>query len=651
MKSLLISLTLGLYAQDVKDEQLPLINRWLQSGYISLSENIYKFKSSYRAGTISIASHSNAYLQVTGVSVKDLFIASDDLNEAINGDLVIAKRVINSRIKASAKVVEVVGREVSYGVAYIKIVNGSNMLFDIKHDEPIAIEVTPFELNSYEDGDVFQIDNFSNKISKKLGNISDEKVDELIVLAMFNKHDEFEDDVKAVVTQYDKSVDASLYPHRKDLRELNFCTIDPVTAKDFDDAIFYDNKKNILYVAIADVSEYVKPYGAIDAEAIYRGFSIYLPHRSIPMLPRELSENLCSLKPHVDRLSYVFEMHLDDAYDVKSSEHYEAIIHSSRRFNYDEVDAIFDGKLKAKDETEELIFSELIELRKLTTILKVKRMKSGFDFRSEDLDMFLDENQHLISTEYAKETPSHALVEDCMLLANKEAASNYERGVFRVHEAPSQAKLQNLYQNLATIGIFVEAEDSFRQNMTKIDKISTEMNIEKDVDALLIKAQMRARYDVENSGHFGLGFKCYTHFTSPIRRYSDLIVHRLLKSINAKDKSEADYILRNIELLTIELSQKEREASEIEFRFQDRKFARYAALHVGEEFEAKIVTIEPYVSAELLMDLVGVHVELPSSDQILLFDKVVVKIVAVNLATAKIEAALVSVQNEEINEI
>ena len=269
----------------------------------------------------------------------------EELGEAREGDLIIAQRLLGHRGTPSAKIAEIVGREQSYSIAYIILKDGHRSIVDLKTEFPIGAELTQEELDGYDIGDVFKIDNQENVVLEKLGNMSDPKVDEKIVLAQFNKHDEFDEEVLKFATSFG-DVKAKNYPNRKDLRCLTFCTIDPVTAKDYDDAIYYDEKNTTLYVAIADVSEYVKPFGSIDNEAIYRSFSIYLPHRSIPMLPRQLSETLCSLQPHVDRLAFVFEIKLDlDTLEVASSKVYEAIIHSHRRFNYEEIDEYFTQQM------------------------------------------------------------------------------------------------------------------------------------------------------------------------------------------------------------------------------------------------------------------------------------------------------------------
>jgi ribonuclease R len=424
---------------------------------------------------------------------------------------------------------------------------------------------------------------------------------------------------------------------------LTFCTIDPVTAKDFDDAIYWDDKNSTLYVAIADVSEYVKPFGALDNEAIYRSFSIYLPHRSIPMLPRELSETLCSLQPHVDRLAYVFEMKLNQkTLEVEKSDVYEAIIHSDRRFNYEEIDAFFEKKLETKNENEKEIFDWITKLRDVTDALKKERLKYGYDFHSTEIDMEIDEQGGIVATHHAEETPSHALIEDCMLLANKAAAAMFERGIFRIHEPPSQNKLQKLYQELAGVGIFVEVKESTKETIEGVRDQASAMELEAEVDTLIIRSQMQAKYSPLNAGHFGLGFEAYTHFTSPIRRYSDLIVHRLLKAIKRGDTEEGSYVLRNIESLAVAISQKEREASTIEVDFMDRKYARWANERIDNIYSARISGTDPELKADLNDEIVGAKLLITSSQNIPLFSDVKVKIDKVDIAKAKIYVSVVS---------
>ena len=638
-KSLLIRLSVGLYVQDVMPGEWMYINEWMDQKYILKKDNIYRFHSKYRAGEIATVLQDRVYLRSIIKSVKDIVIYTDDMHGAKEGDLVIVKRMLSGR--AGAKVVEVIGCAKLYSVAFIALRDGVKTILDIKTQNPIGISLSEDELQKYKVSDVFKIDNQTAKIVEILGNFEDPMVDEKIVLAQYNKHDKFSDEIIKVASGF-KEVDASFYPNRIDLRHLPFCTIDPVTAKDFDDAIYFDTKEYVLYVAIADVSQYVKPFGVIDIEAMYRGFSIYLPHRSIPMLPRKLSEGLCSLQPNVDRLSYTFKLTIDKkSLKVIQSDVFEAIIHSRRRFAYDEIDKYLSKKISAHTQDESDIINYILSLNSLSIKLRSQRLQNGFDFRSDEIEMTLDDNGELLSTSVASETPSHSLIEECMLLANKAAAKMYEFGVFRVHEIPSQSKIQSLYNELAGIGIFVEPQESVHDTIVFIQKKAQEMGIEADVDRLIIQSQKRARYSPENYGHFGLGFEKYTHFTSPIRRYSDLIVHRLIKAIKADNTKESSYVLRNIESLTIAISEKERESADVEFGFMDRKFARWANKHLGEVFQARIESTDGELMAMLDDKIKGASLHVKSQIPVVLFDKVLVKIENVDIVSAKIDVSVV----------
>jgi ribonuclease R len=641
LKPLLIKLTHGLSEIDILPQDQIHVDDFLNKKYITKKDGVYKFNSKFRAGTLGLIQKSSAYLHVIGENIPDLLIEKEDLNKANEGDLVIAQRILGRASKPTAKIVEVLGRAESYSVSYIEIKDQRKYLTDLKTGHPSGVEISIDELKNFNEGDLFKINNQDGSIMEKLGNIEDPWVDEKIVLAQFNKHDEFEEDVLEIASSFEE-VDSNKYPHRIDLRKFSFCTIDPVTAKDFDDAIYWDDKNSTLYVAIADVSEYVTPFGAIDNEAIYRSFSIYLPHRSIPMLPRQLSETLCSLQPNKDRLSYVYEIKLDvESLEVINSKVYEAIIHSQRRFNYEEIDHFLEGKLKAVNDSEKEIFNWIKKLKPVTDALRRQRLKIGYDFKSSEIEMSLNEKGGIDTTSHAEETPSHSLIEDCMLLANKEAARSFTKGVFRIHEPPSQLKLQKLYQELASIGIFCDIKTTVKETITEIQNQAKIMNLEAEVDALIIRSQMQARYAPFNVGHFGLGFDAYTHFTSPIRRYSDLIVHRLLKAINRGDTKEESYVLRNIESLSMSVSEKEREASTIEVEFMARKFARWAEENLNTRFKARIVSTDLDVKAELHDKIIGAKINITSSGNYILFQDVIVEITKVDIYKALIYAIVI----------
>lgn len=638
MKTLLIKLTYGLHHIDINDSERTLVDELLSKKIIKLDGKKYLFNSLYRAGTISLSGDGGAYLQIIGESVRDLFISGDNLSESTSGDLVIAQRLLGARGAPQAKVVMIVGKSISYSVGIVLERASGKGLYDIKTLHPIALEPADSTI-----GSLYKIDNQNNTIVSYIGDISDPLVDEQIVLAQFNKHDEFEDDVIELAKSLPQTVEIDDYPSRVDLTHLPFCTIDPVTAKDFDDAIYFNSDRNTLYVAIADVSEYIEAFGAIDTEAIYRGFSIYLPHRSIPMLPRELSEGLCSLLEGENRLTYTAEIKIStDSYDIESFKFYKSIIKSHARYNYEQIDA----HLHSSDSDGILDFVK--PLNALLDRVRERRMESGYNFRSNELEMSLDEHQNIVTTSFAIETPSHALIEDAMLLANKAAASMFERGIFRIHESPSPSKLQKLYSELASIGIFTTSQGSIKESIEEIQAEADRRDLSAEVDELIIRSQMQAKYTPYNVGHFGLGFSKYSHFTAPIRRYSDLTLHRLLKSIQAGDSEERSYVLRNIEALCVDISEKEREASTIEVRFAQRKFARWAAGVVGEKFNARVIETEPKTLAIIDDELKGAMVELEPSSAIVLFDDLVIEIDSSDIILAKIRAKYINHREKDV---
>jgi ribonuclease R len=223
-----------------------------------------------------------------------------------------------------------------------------------------------------------------------------------------------------------------------------------------------------------------------------------------------------------------------------------------------------------------------------------------------------------------------------MLLANQAAAKRFTGegdSIFRIHEPPQLVKIEDLLGELASIGLFVEEYEDSPSLIRAIQKEAAKMNLSAEVDSLIIKSLKRASYSAENVGHFGLGFSHYSHFTSPIRRYSDLILHRLIKTQLRDEPEEASYLLRNIEPLCARVSELEREATKAEWDFRDRKFARWAALHIGEVFEAEIIEVEESAKAVLLGEIKGVTVHL-RGDNVMLFDRVKVKINEVNIAQA-----------------
>ena len=646
MKEFLLKLTEGIKEKDILKKDRELLDSLYRQKIVKKKGDIYKIDSKYRFGVVDINRSGTGFLSTltTKKRHKDLVIEPHDLKGATKGDIVVAKRIFTKKGRPKAKVVEILLKEFNVSVVYTKEVQGKILGLNIKTDLPVVIASSQKALRQLPIGTVLKVDNYTNMITEVLGTLDDPMVDEKISLALYDKKEEFSKKAILEAQSYGDSVDKSMYPDRVDLTHLNFCTIDPPDAKDFDDAIYFDKEQKILYVAIADVSNYVAFNSNIDKEAKSRGFTIYFPHKAIPMLPRELSENICSLKPQVDRLAYVYKIWLDEeSLEVKKSKRFEAVIESKRRYTYDRIDEFLADKFEDIDETDKNILDFLLPLKELLFKFREKRLQSGCEFRSEEVRMELDEKGNLIKTTLEVETPSHSLIEDAMLLANKEASKDLTRGIFRVHEKPDIAKIDDMLDTLAIIGVYSEENQTNLYALIRsLQKSADEKELRAEVDRLIIKAQQQARYECENKGHFGLGFESYTHFTSPIRRYSDLVVHRLLKAYaNQKDEKLLKYMLSDLEIVAARISELEREAIKVEWDFMDRKYARWAQKNIGKSLEAIIIDTEKMpIATTIEKDLYGMRIFLLDSD-VELFEKVKVEIIESHITSAKVIGRIV----------
>lgn len=642
MKSFLLSLREGVTQESVPPLFLTHVNALLQLKALVLKNNLFVLESSHIVGKIDVAMNGTGFLiSLEPTRAKDIIIEASALKGAMRGDLVVARRLPHKgggRIKAV--VVYIAGRAFTKSIVYTKMHKGKVVGANIKNESILEMPASQKSLKQLPLGSVLKIDNITNAIEEVLGVLSDPKVDEKISLALFDKEEFFSPKAEAEAKSHGDSVEKSYYPNRVDLTHLPFCTIDPVDAKDFDDAIYFDVKNHILYVAIADVSAYVFEMGPIDKEARERGFSIYFPHIAIPMLPRSLSENICSLKPNVDRLAYTFKITLDP-FTCKSikEELFESIIHSHRRYTYDEIDLFLERQAPDISAVDQTILEYLLPLHALTQKLRDIRLQNSFSFRTSEIRLRLDKEQNLLATTVEAETPSHALIEDCMLLANKAAAAKLGFGIFRTHESPSLERMESLLNDLALIGIRVKLNADIPRMIQAIQKQADDLNLRDEVDKLVIKSQKKAIYEPENKGHFGLGFDSYTHFTSPIRRYSDLTLHRLLKAKMANDEKKLAFALKDIDNVCEKISLLERESDKVAWDYMDRKFARYMALHVGDNFKAIVVETEQNPIVKLEDEIQGARIFLLDKE-VSLLQRVEIKIVESNIATTKIYARI-----------
>ena len=580
------------YLKKIYEEQTKPIVKLINDEYI--------LNSKYKIGTI-ILINNNAILNLENNRSQKIYIDHECLNGAYNHDIVLVQVLFNPKGKIKAKVIQILDRSNHSILCYVKDYN----LYTVKENALIDCET----INN-RDGDIVLYE--KGKIIKIFGNIADATIDEKISLYLYNEFYRL-DPMEAL--EFNKLNTEN----RTDLTHLDFCTIDPISAKDYDDAIYYDEENQELYVAIADVSAYVQEGSALDLEAYKRSFTVYLPNKVLPMLPFELSTNLCSLIPNETRPAYVFKMKLDIKNQrVLQSSVFEALIESKNRYSYAQIDEVIEKNN---------LNNPQVKLYEITKKFRTKRLKNGYDFRSDEISLILNEEEKL--TEFVIETSSssHSLVEECMLLTNQEAAKKLKlTGIFRVHDEPSSSKIKKLLDDVNALGIKAQLKDDIHSTIVSIQQKASNVGLEQEVNELIIQAQQQASYSSLKREHFGLGFKDYSHFTSPIRRYADLVLHRILKT---------NKIPQNIEEICEYISTKEREIATLVWDYEDRKYARYLSNHLHKTFQATLVDTENSI-VKLDEEVKGARIFIDNYAGEKLFSRVFVKIISSDIITKKI---------------
>ena len=467
------------------------------------------------------------------------------------------------------------------------------------------------------------------KVIKRLGKLGKPGVD---ILAIMCEHDLSEDFPSEVLAEADNIPDHILekeYKNRKDLRNVKMVTIDSEDAKDLDDAVSIEKLENgnfLLGVHIADVSYYVKEGSSLDKEAYARGTSVYLVDRVIPMLPRKLSNGICSLNMGEDRLAFSVIMQIDSTGKIIDSEIVKSVINVNERMTYTDVTKILEENDKELVKRYKEFVNDFKLMKKLSAILRKRRTKRGsIDFEIPEAKVILDEKGRAIDIKKYELTVSNNIIEDFMLAANETVAERFYwlevPFMYRVHDLPDTEKLEDFSKFIYNYGYKIKGLTTLKpkafQDLLEDIKGKPE---EKIISTLMLRSMQQARYSPNNTGHFGLAAEYYCHFTSPIRRYPDLFIHRVMSELIENDyKFKTDKRAKKLKKLSVEgskhSSEKEREAQLAERDSVDLKKAEYMSRFIGEKFTGVISsvtsfgffvelenTIEGLVRVESIMD-------------------------------------------------
>lgn len=593
-----------------KKEIRTILRQQVKSGKLFLTNKRYSFLDNLPTCIGILEMHrggSNFVLQPDN----DIFVRSCNLGDAWNGDEVEVVLISCSRQRSEGKVVRIVRRNLFKIAVRVEGLLGGGLIRLSPLDwrlkvlfaaNPDGIFPPPSrgDVLLIEAGEKIAKGLWQAEIIRHLGDELDERVQEQIVKASQRVPLDFPSAVIEQVKKLSSEPNERDFEGRKDFRYLPFVTIDGETAKDFDDAVFVEKTEDgfVLYVAIADVAHYVQPKSALDEEAFSRGNSWYFPCSVEPMLPTALSNGLCSLNPEKDRLVMVARLFFTVDGGFRRSEFFEGIIKSVARLTYGQVAALFEeneADLQENlpvnlEEKRQFFYDLLIPAKELAKCLRQKRQeRGGIDFDLPEMQAEVDENGQVISLFHAKRFFSHQLIEEFMLAANEAVASFLTEKnapcLYRVHPEPDANRLRNLFVLLRrSQNPLIEnlPELVTSQALHALLRAASGSEMEFLINRLLLRSMMQASYTPENSGHFGLGLSCYCHFTSPIRRYADLIVHRSLKAILHGNCFEISQ--NRLVEIAAEINSTERRAMLAEREINRRCAVLYLRQHMGERF-------------------------------------------------------------------
>ena len=548
-----------------------------------------------------------------GEGKKDVYIGRDNLNNARHLDIVLFELLEN---KTEGRIVKIIERNEDAFVGTVYFKDGKCLVKPDKRGMPDIEVIKECQLGLVDGHKVLIKPDTGNKylgtIIHVIGHKHDVGVDILSFVYQNGFMPKFPEEVLESIKDMPDSVEDEDTIGRLDLRNRTIFTIDGADTRDIDDAIsvkINDDDTYELGVHIADVSHYVKKDSLLDKEAYARATSVYLVDRVLPMLPHRLSNGICSLNPNVDRLAMSCIMKIDKKGKIVGSKICKSVIRSRMQMTYEAVNDILDKNL-IKEGYEPYI-EDLKLMKQISELLRTKMVNRGYiEFSSPEAKIIVDEECKPIDIRLRNEGTGEKMIENFMVAANETVGSFifYQNlpGIYRVHDKPDEKKLTNFFQFLSARGHVVNGK---RKNITSRDLQNILKQLHDKPDAkilndLAIRSQAKAVYSNENIGHFGLGSKCYSHFTSPIRRYPDLILHRLVKDYTENYSNEIiEYWQANLSEMANHCSIKEQDAAKCERDVDDMKKAEYMENHIGETFEGIISGVHEF----------GIFIELPNT--------------------------------------
>lgn len=446
----------------------------------------------------------------------------------------------------------------------------------------------------------------TGRVIRILGDVEDPLNDVIRVIHEKGIPDEFSFSARREAAALGTEVRETDMQGREDLRDIALITIDGATARDFDDAVYVETQNNgfRVVVAIADVSSYVKPGSSIDEDAYARGTSTYFPNFVVPMLPEELSNELCSLKPEVNRLCFACEMHLDFQGAIREYRFFEAVMRSKARVTYGEAQEVIDGEPSSRLKAVEGVCENILRCADLAKILMAKRFREGsLDLNVPETQVVVDNAGETIDVVRTERLFAHRLIEELMLLTNIATARFFEdnriHGIYRIHEEPDPENIKTVEKMLWNLlgpsrGGRLGPGVGLQKKLTKALQAAADTPGGQVLNVLTLRAMNQAKYSSENVGHFGLGFSHYSHFTSPIRRYPDLIAHRLIKAVLYPRYRNQGMEVEEIQSAATHLSSCEQRSVKAERAVISIKKARFIRRYIGEVLEGSVTSIAKF---------------------------------------------------------